>query len=587
MATAAALCNVGVGAGKNNYKLDYSTGDGDGVTTLTAAQYAASSDISNIMYVSPDGSMMMHRSGVTADPIATNGYPRTEGREMALDGTTERSFARATGDHWCKVIFKVTHLPPKKPSVVVLQMHDESDDVIELAVQPVSGYNEITNPKVELVCRINGTSSGIPKLVADFKYNTVYAVKIRVGAIASGGVGWETYLGDMVTPKIKSSDPGMPAMGNPGGGALPDPDFYPSTSLFPSSADACYFKWGCYLQTKHVGNGTGGLETDINEYGEVGYRDVQTFHNGETVPGVLTFGTQVFDIVSNVRWAVATQFQNTAGDTTGAQNPVPITAALPASLVAGDMMYALVRARRTFTTLPGASSPSSPSTPAGWTRLISTRASATGSSTLVAHTVRFMLFCKKWVPGDSAPIFNYTATTLTDLVTIQLFAVIGGKYSVNLLDLLDAAPAGLDLTNPNDNTLTTTGITYATSASTTVLGPTGTLTAAPGSLALALVSHEQPLASGSVAVVSGGADGLSWVEGGEGILTTAAGSAWANDYAIVPGSGSSVSIAAKTAAATLNATDLDTVTAGTQNGKGWGLLFSLAPAKTHGRRRAN
>lgn len=576
MATpAATYCNVGVGSGKNNYKLDYSPTDGGGILTLTAAQYNASTGVTgvgtggtDIMYDSPDG-MMMLRADVDTDPIATDGYPRTEGREMALDGTTVRSFDRTTGDHWVKIIFKVPHLPPKKPSVVVCQMHDENDDIIEFAVQPATGYNETTNPKVELVCRINGTSSGIPKLVADFQYNTVYQAKIRVGAIAAGpAVGWEAYVGNMTTPKLTSSQAGMPAM--------------------TLTGTQNYFKWGCYLQTKHTGNGTGGLETDVNEYGVVGYRDVQTFHNGEAVPGVLTFGTQTFDAISNVRWAAATELQNTAGDPAGLV-PVAITPALPGSLVNGDMMYAISRTRRTATgSLPSTQVPSTPATPTGWTRLVSTKSTTTGASSLVAHNIRFQLYCKKWVNGDVAPVFNYLATTTTDLVNIQLFAVSGSKYSVDLLNLLDQPPAGLDLTNPSDNTNTVTGITYAAAASTTAVGPTGTITgAAPGSMVLALVAHEINLiTTAAVGVVTGGADGLTWIEGGEGVQLTTAGHGWANDYAIVPGSGAATNIAAKSAAATL-AADADPITAGSQAGKGWGLVFSLAPAKRVGRRRAN
>lgn len=570
MATPAlTYCNVAVGAGKNNYEISYSLLDGSGITTLgcstfsnTTAPITGGVGGTYVMADSADG-MMMLRADVDTDPIAENGYPRTECRELTTDGTTKRAFDRTTGDHWIKVVFKVVHLPPVKPSVVVCQMHDENDDIVEFAVQPITGYNQNTNNHVELVCRINGTSVGIPKLVADFQLNKVYTVKIRVGAIASGSVGWEAYLDNMVTPKIKSSDPGMPAM--------------------TLTGTQNYFKWGAYLQTKHTGNGTGGLETDVNEYGEVGYRDVQTFHNGETAPATLSFGTQAFDAVSNVRWAAATEFQND-----GSNTPLNIIPALPSSLVNGDMMYAISRCRRTAATaLPYTQVPSTPTTPTGWSRVISTKSTTTGSSTLVAHNIRFQLFCKKWVNGDVAPTFTYTSSNNADLVNIQLFAVSAGKYTVSLLDLLDQPPAGLDLTNPSDNTNTVTGITYAAAASATAVGPTAALgaNAAPGSLVLALVAHEiNCVTTAAVGVVTGGSDGLTWIEGGEGVLLTTAGHAWANDYAIVPGSGSSVAIAAKSAAATLTA-DADPVTAGTQNGKGWGLLFSLAPAKTHGRRR--
>lgn len=595
MATpAATYCNVGVGSAKNNYKLDYSPTDGAGILTLTVAQYAASTGIltvgtggTNIMYDSPDG-MMMLRADVDTDPIAENGYPRSEGREMALDGTSLRSFDRTTGDHSIKVIFKVTHLPPEKPSVVVCQMHDENDDIVEFAVQPVTGYNKTTNPKVELVCRINGSSAGIPKLVADFQYNTVYQAKIRVGAIASGSVGWEAYIGNLVTPKVKSSDAGMPAM-----------------TLTGTSS---YFKFGCYLQTKHTGNGTGGLETDVNEYGEVGYRDAQTSHNGETAPATLTFGTQTFDAVSNVRWGT-----KASGHRTVNPSAISVSPGLPSSLVNGDLMLCIVRATRgvNSATLPLVGSPyqSLPSTPtmsvAGWNRIISTHTAVesgtgayAGGPQLAAHNVRWLLFAKKWVNGDLTPTVDVASgTTLTDTLTAQILAFSGSKYSTDLLEVLDKPPAGLDMSNPNDNTLTNTGITYSASTSTTLLGPGAAIASVtPGCLAIACVYHETNVTTGGVAVVTGtDTPALTWAEGGEGATTTTVTtpanaasedeSAFGHDWAIVPGNVATQAIAAKTAAATISG-DANLPNTGTAvPGKGWGVLFTIAPAKRVGRRR--
>lgn len=601
MATpAATYCNVGTGTGQNRYKLDYCLGDGLGISTLTTAQYAAQVAPLNatagtpILSDSPDG-MMLLRADVDFDPIAENGYPRTESREMALDGTTNRAFDAEAGDHWIKVIFKVLHLPPEKPSMVVVQLHDDVQDIMEFAVQPVTGYNKTTNPKVELVCRINGTSSGVPKLVADFKYNTVYVAKIRVGAIGAGSaIAWEAYIDNMVTPKVKSSDAGM--------------------ALLDTAGTVSYFKWGCYLQTKSTGNGTGGLETDVNEYGEVGYRDVQTSHNGETAPGTLAFGTQALDTVANVRWGTKSTAHRTV-------NPSAISATpgLPATLVNGDMMLCIARSSRGITSTSTAATvsapapntaPSTPATPSGWTRIISTKSTHDnvgppllgaypGGPELEAHTIRWVLFAKKWVNGDLPPSVDIASgTTLTDTVTAQVVAFSGSRYTTDLLNLLDQPPNGLDLTNPNDNNLTVTGINYAAAVSSTVVGPTAALpaNATPGSLAIACVYHETNLTSGGVGIVTGGADALTWAEGGEGVtitVTPAAGTASASadepafghDWAIVPASGSSVAIGAKQAAATLSTDANKPNNAVSTAGTGWGVLFTIAAAKNHGRRR--
>jgi hypothetical protein len=117
-------------------------------------------------------------------------------------------------------------------------------------------------------------------------------------------------------------------------------------------------------------------------------------------------------------------------------------------------------------------------------------------------------------------------------------------------------------------------------------------------LVIECVYHETNVTSGGIAVVTGGADGLTWAEAVEGATATvspAAGSsdsgedeqAWAIDWAIVPGSGASVAIAAKTAAATISG-DANKPNAGVSTGGcGWGVAFSIAPAvKAKARRRA-
>lgn len=562
MATPAAdFCNIGVGAGKSNYQLDYSTATGAGITTATPATMASSTGISNIMYADASNSMQMLRSDVDVDVIAANGYPRSEYRERQQDGTTLRAFNPTTGDHWVECWIFPTHLPPNfKPSFVMLQMHDNSDDVLEIAWQPAASFG--TDGKQEIVLRINGTSSGVPtKFSFDAKLNMWYRCRIHVGTI-----GFECTVNSVT---MRSTDASMPTM--------------------VASGANSYFKCGMYLQTKWTGSGTGGLETDRNEYGEAGYRDFRTSHNGETDTSVQVRGTFTPNQISNVRWGTKAEIQNTAGDNV---TPITLSPALPASLVDGDMMYLIVRARRTATVIPSTSVPSSPAIATGWVRLIGTHSTTTGTSTLVAHNIRFSVWFRRWVTGDAAPSITYLSGTTADLMNAQIFAIHDSKIStlgsvsnipLAFSQLIDQPPNGLDVSSPADNTVTVTGITYAAAASTTVVGPTAALpaNAAAGSLAIAAVAHEINLASGAVGTVTGGSDGLTWAEGGEGVLATVAGHAWGNDWALIPATAGQA-VPAKQAAATL-AADADPVTAGSQSGKGWGVLFTLAAANRHRR----
>ena len=533
------ILNIGAAGGQNHYKLDYSTAAGAGVTSRTQAQLTTF-ELANIFTQTADGVWCAMRSDVDVDPIAANGYPRTELREMATDGVTLRAFNPNTGDHWASVIFKVIHLPPVKPSVVVLQLHDATDDIIEIAVQPRSDY--ASTGKVELVCRINGTSVGIPKLSADYPLGEVSRIKIRVGAVAGGNVGWEAYYNNMSIPAVKSTDAGMPALDTPGGTLFPASGLYPSGSLYPNSTAACYFKSGCYLQTKHTSSGTGGLETNVNEYGEVWFRELQTAHSGETAPQQLVYGADASGGIFNVRWGTKVEAVNTAG------TPFTATPPLPAGLDGGDMVYAVVRARRTGGTSP-VSTPGATTPPLGWARLVNFSTNTGAPADLVSHSQRLQLWAAPWVSGMAAPGITYSATTATDIVSAQCFAIAGGKLGAAVTELIDQIPAGM---------------TYG-AASATVVGPTAALpaNAQAGALALALLTHEFNVLPGEVVSTPSG-DGLTWNEGGEGVGSTVAFQAWANDWALVP---TSQAITGKQAAAKVT------------SGKSASVLLTLAPAR--------
>jgi hypothetical protein len=589
---AADWCNYGVGAGKSNYQIDYSTATGAGITTATPATIAASAGISNIMYASTDNSAMMLRSDVDVDVIASNGYPRTEGRERAQDGTTLRAFNPLTGDHWVECWEKPTHLPPFKPSYVMLQMHDGSGDIIEIALQPRSDF--ATTGLLEIVARINGSSRvqiGVdgggnpiyytwPKLAATHVWGTWYRLRIYVGAIHSGATGYEISC-NAVT--VKNTDNGnMPAMSTSGANS--------------------YFKCGMYLQTKWTGSGTGGLETDRNEYGEAAFRDFRTHHSGETDTSVQVRGTRVEDTISNVRWAAASNIHRSTNP-----SALDLTPALPTGLADGDVMVCIARTSRGVTSTstvytsaaPYLSTPSTPGSPAGWDRIFSTRMSATlgaypGGAQAQAHNVRVLVHAKVWQSGDAAPTFTYASgSTLTDTFFCQIGAFSGGKVVTDLpSETYDQIPSGYNTADGSSNN--ETGFNWASATSTTVVGPTAATpgTPEPGALAIAHVGHETNVTSGGVGVVTGGTDSLTWTEGGEGATTTitpAAGTsssaedqpAWATDWAIVPMTGYNQVIPAKQAAATI-ATDANKPNASVSTGgTGYGVLFTLSPAKRH------
>ena len=594
MGTVANILPFGNAAGPH-YQLDYSTATSAGITTMSQATLASTNGVANIINPSPDGTCVRLRSDVDVDPIATNGYPRTEWRELATDGTTNRAFNGFTGDHGIEVMVQPRHLPPVKPSFVVVQDHDAVQDLLEIVVQRRSDYSTTGKLEVALKVAVGGSSSstGLPRFIPDFgtlaelMTNPKWLhAKIRTGAIAPGGAaGWQCSVNGVF---IQSWDDDIPTWDGING----------SNS---------YYKTGMYLQTRWDGlpGGTPGVETDRNEYGEADWRYIRTYHNGEAAPWIPAIGTPTYDAVSNVRAGTKATGHRTAPDTA-----ITLTPGLPASPSEKTMMLCLVRATRGINTStapvsPGYQSlPSSPGTPTGWTRLISTHTAAAESSTgayaggpqMAAHNIRWMLFAKHWESGDAAPTVSLASgTTLTDTLMAQIIGFDDARIATTIAELIDKLPAGLDAANPNDNSTTVSGVTYSASTSTTLLGPTGAITgAAPGSLAVAFVGHETNGTNATVAVVTGtDSPALTWAELGQFSLTTitptpAVGAssssedepAWAIDYAIIPGSAGQ-NIVAKTAAATIsNDANKPNAPTGTAiPGKGWGLLFTIQPAQ--------
>lgn len=60
-------------------------------------------------------------------------YPRCEFRELNSDGT-KASWSGSSGHHILRGKSKVMHMAPEKPEVVVAQMHDASDDTLQIHV---------------------------------------------------------------------------------------------------------------------------------------------------------------------------------------------------------------------------------------------------------------------------------------------------------------------------------------------------------------------------------------------------------------------------------------------------------------------
>ena len=80
-----------------------------------------------------------HVGGATTDG---SGYPRSELREMSFRGN-EASWSSNNGNHSLEVDLRVTQLPPVKPHITIMQIHDGGDDVITFRLEGQKLFLEI------------------------------------------------------------------------------------------------------------------------------------------------------------------------------------------------------------------------------------------------------------------------------------------------------------------------------------------------------------------------------------------------------------------------------------------------------------
>lgn len=214
---------LGIGGTTGHFELQTAYPGNSSITTISQSQLAGGWTHNPEFQMNARGDGVQMRVSMSAPTTSGSKNPRTEFREMAAGGTTEMAFDPARGYHMLWVTETVTHLPPVKPSAIGCQIHNSQSDVIEMGWQPRSDY--ATTGKVEFVFRVNGTSSGLPRLSTDY----VIGTKMTFGMAFDQG-DWAIYNQDLLVPFYTSTAPGAPVIN------------------FTGARD-CYFKAGCYAQT--------------------------------------------------------------------------------------------------------------------------------------------------------------------------------------------------------------------------------------------------------------------------------------------------------------------------------------------------
>jgi hypothetical protein len=144
----------------------------------------------------------------TAGGVTTSGskYPRSELREMA--GDRKAGWSNKSGTHTLVARQAITKLPPVKPEIVSAQIHDGSDDVMQvrlegkrLMTQYNDGQSEITMDSAYVL----GTVFEVRIVAADSKVKVYYNGKLKA-TINKSGSGWYFKSGSYLQSNTSKGD---------------------------------------------------------------------------------------------------------------------------------------------------------------------------------------------------------------------------------------------------------------------------------------------------------------------------------------------------------------------------------------------
>ena len=160
----AELLAIGAGGGYWNLGVGYPSGHVDKsyqslIDGLSEAPY---------FYVTSDGAWVHFQVPMNgATTSANTKYPRCELRELKSDGVTKASWSGSSGTHLMSYKVKVIHTEADKPEVVVGQIHDGSDDTLQIRYEGGTWR-----------ASINGTESST--ILGNFATGVEVAVEIKL-----------------------------------------------------------------------------------------------------------------------------------------------------------------------------------------------------------------------------------------------------------------------------------------------------------------------------------------------------------------------------------------------------------------------
>jgi hypothetical protein len=207
------------------------TGDTKGVAR-EIKQPALRRYTSDWFHANADGTGVVFRADCGGATTKGSSYPRCELRGMSPDGQTQSSFGINDGKlHVLRATVSIDALPLRKPQVVIGQIHNPTDDVLELVADgfwPFTGTTAVGGTDVKpfaLRYRFMGETDITTPLLPEYALGQHVSYRIETGR---GAILLFADLGDAEPTTLRKK----------------------ITSGWPSadSVTGCYLKCGCYVQ---------------------------------------------------------------------------------------------------------------------------------------------------------------------------------------------------------------------------------------------------------------------------------------------------------------------------------------------------
>lgn len=179
----------------------YKVGSTSSPENLPILQAEKDSRYATVMY--PENGGITFKANAGGAHSANSKYARAELREMKDDAWTNGSWTNTSGTHTLEGEVSVTHNFVKRPQLVFAQIHDGSDDVLQLAVdgsKVVLFYNDKTS--VVDLGTYTPNQKMTYKLVAAGSKVEVYFNGVKKHDVPKSGSGWYFKTGSYLQTNV-------------------------------------------------------------------------------------------------------------------------------------------------------------------------------------------------------------------------------------------------------------------------------------------------------------------------------------------------------------------------------------------------